>query len=94
MPTKTARTTVLQEIDPSTTKAATVSVPDVRGERPARAQQLLTAAGLRATISGGSGRGEGGGQCVITTQDPAGGNKVASGTTITLGTGAAGGGSC
>ncbi|WP_189595173.1 PASTA domain-containing protein, partial [Nocardia cerradoensis] len=65
----------------------TVTVPDVRGDRPALADQLLTAAGLHAHITGGTGRGPGGGQCVITTQTPDAQTSVPSGTTIELTTG-------
>ncbi|MGA4791061.1 PASTA domain-containing protein [Nocardia sp. AB354] len=74
--------------------AGTVSVPDVRGDRPALADQLLTAAGLRAHITGGTSRGPGGGQCVITTQNPDAGVSVPTGATIELTTGEVGGGQC
>ncbi len=69
----------------------TVTVPDVRGDRPALADQLLTAAGLRAHITGGTGRGPGGGQCVITNQNPDAETSVPTGTTIELTTGEVGG---
>lgn len=69
----------------------TVTVPDVRGDRPALADQLLTAAGLHAHITGGTGRGPGGGQCVITRQTPDTETSVPTGTTIELTTGEAGG---
>ncbi|WP_181063384.1 PASTA domain-containing protein [Nocardia nova] len=71
--------------------AGTVSVPDVRGDRPALADQLLTAAGLHAHITGATGRGPGGGQCVITTQNPDAGASVPTGTTVELSTGEVGG---
>ena len=71
--------------------AGTVSVPDVRGDRPALADQLLTAAGLHAHITGGTSRGPGGGQCVITTQNPDAGVSVPTGATIELTTGEVGG---
>ncbi len=74
--------------------AGTVSVPDVRGDRPALADQLLTAAGLHAHITGGTSRGPGGGQCVITTQNPDAGVSVPTGATIELTTGEVGGGQC
>ncbi|MBF4997449.1 PASTA domain-containing protein [Nocardia sp. BSTN01] len=69
----------------------TVTVPDVRGDRPALADQLLTAAGLHAHITGGTGRGPGGGQCVITGQTPGAEASVPTGTTIELTTGEVGG---
>ncbi|MCC3314669.1 PASTA domain-containing protein [Nocardia africana] len=69
----------------------TVTVPDVRGDRPALADQLLTAAGLYAHITGGTGRGPGGGQCVITRQTPDAETSVPTGTTIELTTGEVGG---
>lgn len=69
----------------------TVTVPDVRGDRPALADQLLTAAGLHAHITGGTGRGPGGGQCVITDQHPDAETSVPTGTTIELTTGEVGG---
>lgn len=74
--------------------AGTVSVPDVRGDRPALADQFLTAAGLHAHITGGTSRGPGGGQCVITTQNPDAGVSVPTGATIELTTGEVGGGQC
>lgn len=72
---------------------ATVVVPDVGGERPLAADQLLTGAGLHAHITGGTGRGPGGGQCVVTEQHPDAGATVAAGTTVELGTGEVGGSS-
>ncbi|MFF0498147.1 PASTA domain-containing protein [Nocardia aobensis] len=69
----------------------TVTVPDVRGDRPALADQLLTAAGLHAHITGGTGRGPGGGQCVISSQTPHAETSVPTGTTIELTTGEVGG---
>ncbi len=69
----------------------TVTVPDVRGDRPALADQLLTAAGLHAHITGGTGRGPGGGQCVISSQTPDAETSVPTGTTIELATGEVGG---
>ncbi|MEU6561926.1 PASTA domain-containing protein [Nocardia nova] len=72
---------------------ATVTVPDVSGERPLAADQMLTGAGLHAHITGGTGRGPGGGQCVVTTQHPDAGASVAAGTTVELGTGEVGGSS-
>lgn len=83
---------------PSSTTASaspgTVTVPDVRGDRPALADQLLTAAGLNAHITGGTGRGPGGGQCVITNQTPDADTSVPTGTTIELSIGEVGGGGC
>nr|WP_244969819.1 PASTA domain-containing protein [Nocardia cerradoensis] len=76
---------------PTSPSPGTLTVPDVRGDRPALADQLLTAAGLHAHITGGTGRGPGGGQCVITTQTPDAQTSVPSGTTIELTTGEVGG---
>ncbi len=75
---------------------ASVTVPDVRGERPTKAENLLAEAGLTARVVGGTGRGPGGGQCVVAEQEPAAGAKVAAGTRITMTTGEVGGkpGSC
>ncbi len=72
---------------------AAIVVPDVAGERPLAADQKLTGAGLHAHITGGTGRGPGGGQCVVTEQHPDAGSSVRAGTTIELGTGEVGGSS-
>ncbi|QIS21963.1 PASTA domain-containing protein [Nocardia terpenica] len=71
--------------------AASRAVPDVRGERPVPATQMLEQAGLRADVQGGTGRGPNGGECMITSEDPAPGTSVPAGTTITLRTGEASG---
>ncbi|MCP9623124.1 PASTA domain-containing protein [Nocardia otitidiscaviarum] len=76
--------------------ATLVAVPDVRGERPIRAENLLAEAGLLAKVVGGTDRGPHDGQCVVAEQDPAAGTKVTAGTLITLTTGEVGfgAGSC
>ncbi|WP_169812225.1 PASTA domain-containing protein [Nocardia xishanensis] len=71
-------------LDGAQRQGASVTVPDVRGERPAAAENLLTNAGLTAKIMGGTGRGPRGGQCVVAEQEPAAGTKVATGALITL----------
>lgn len=67
--------------------ASTRQVPEVRGDRPVVAQQKLEAAGLQAEIreTGHPGdRGPGGGQYVISEQDPQPGASVPAGTSVTL----------
>ncbi|WP_435591388.1 PASTA domain-containing protein [Nocardia sp. bgisy118] len=71
-------------LDGAQRQSASVTVPDVRGERPAAAENLLTNAGLTAKVMGGTGRGPRGGQCVVAEQEPAAGTKVATGALITL----------
>lgn len=71
--------------------AANQSVPDVRGERPVPAIQMLEQAGLRGNVQGGTGRGPNGGECMVTSEDPAPGTSVPAGTTVTLHTGEASG---
>jgi len=66
---------------------ASTQVPEVRGDRPAVAQQKLDEAGLQTEISetGHPGdRGPGGGQYVISGQDPQPGVSVPAGTVVTL----------
>ena len=80
---------------PISSPPAPVVIPDVRGERPLAADHLLDGAGLHAHITGGTGRGPGGGQCVVTEQHPDAGTVVSAGTTVELGTGETGGsGTC
>lgn len=71
-----------------------IVVPDVRGERPAKATQLLTDAGLTGKTVGGADRGPAGGQCVVVSQQPEAGSKADKGAEITMQTGEAGGGTC
>ncbi|WP_157574500.1 PASTA domain-containing protein [Nocardia jejuensis] len=66
-----------------------VSVPDVGGERPAKAAQILQDAGLKYTQIGGSDRGSHGAQCVVVKQAPIAGSQVKAGAEITLTTGEA-----
>ncbi|WP_193365180.1 PASTA domain-containing protein [Nocardia nova] len=92
-PTAASATSAPPAASATAAPGATVTVPDVSGERPLAADQMLTGAGLRAHITGGTGRGPGGGQCVVTTQHPDAGASVAAGTTVELGTGEVGGSS-
>ncbi|WP_158675627.1 PASTA domain-containing protein [Nocardia stercoris] len=80
-------------VQATTATAAAVTVPEVRGERPVKAQQILEAAGLKGEFKSANpgavagsipNRGPGGGECVVATTDPAVGAKVAPGTVVTM----------
>lgn len=74
----------------SATDRADAPVPDVLGQRPAKAQQLVQEAGFVIVVHGRAGRAPNGSQCVVVEQDPAPGTALAPGATITVRTGGTG----
>ncbi|WP_110293842.1 PASTA domain-containing protein [Nocardia tenerifensis] len=58
------------------------TVPDVIGDRPVEARELLEHAGFRVITQGGVGRGPNDVSCVVTEVHPKGGALVPSGTAM------------
>ncbi|MEU4310965.1 PASTA domain-containing protein [Nocardia sp. NPDC024068] len=71
----------------SPTSRADAPVPDVLGQRPAKAQQLIQEAGFRIVVHGRAGQAPNGSQCVVIEQDPQPGAVLPPGTTVTVRTG-------
>ncbi|MGN2638068.1 PASTA domain-containing protein [Nocardia takedensis] len=72
------------EVSTSKSDNASHVIPDVLGDRPAVARERVEAAGFRVDVIGGTGRGPGGGQCVVGEQIPDGGQQAPADSLVTL----------